>query len=68
MKGLEVNLDGVKYFVTVEAQLCEHVDLVLYLNTMRSKPIYTETIPPMDVNKFDMKKAKQFIKRALLVK
>lgn len=64
MKGLELTLDGVKYFVTAKADTCGHVDLNLYLGSMRGNVIYTEVIPPMDVNKFDVKKAKKFILRS----
>lgn len=59
MKCLEISVDGIKYFVTVEM-----TEVKLYVNTIRSKSIYSES-GAIDVLKFDRKKAKKFINRAL---
>lgn len=61
MKAIEVNMDGIKYFVKVSS-----VGIFLYLNTLRSDYIYKEH-GKYDVNKFDLRKAKKFIKRAFEV-
>lgn len=67
MTGIEVNMDGVKYYVTAKRQVCGLVDIMLYLETMRGNPIYTEVkdLTDEDLRKFDKRKAKKFIKRAL---
>lgn len=71
MKCIQLDMDGIKYFVTVK-NFTEGISLAttpklrieLFVNSLRSDSIYTETINGVS-RYFTKKDAKKFIIRAL---
>jgi hypothetical protein len=59
MKAIEVNMDGIKYYVKIEAER-----VLLFVNTMRSEPIYSEGHYYLNTNLYTLRDAKKFILRS----
>jgi hypothetical protein len=79
MKVIEIEMDGLPYFVKVDEFTdtctweesfggdgrCKSINVNLFAHTINSKPIYTEVIKQTFESSFDKRKAKKFIIRAL---
>lgn len=83
MKAIQIEMDGIKYFVKAENFACwsdlnfsmtgdgmdNKVKLTLYLKSLRTKPIYSDLLSNKYwADKVNKSDAKKFILRALAVK
>ena len=71
MKGIEVEMDGIKYFVKVvtksKSLVFIQTDVWLFINTFNGKSIFHEERQDITERYFTKKHAKQFILRSFEV-
>lgn len=72
MKGLEIDMDGIKYFVKVKDSFnktiwgtMKGVTVELFVNSFNSKRIFLQEYNGIGSNDFSKRHAKKFIKEAL---